>query len=244
MQKPVRVKMPAISFVVARSEPGHVIGCDNKLPWHLKTDLRNFKKITTNHVVVMGRRTFDSIGKPLPNRINVVMSTQAPSDKTNYFSERNIFFAENRDSALYLADLLSFKNGYKDIFVIGGGVVYEEFKQTFNKIYLTEVYGRDIKGDAYFNYQFDDKDWSLESEDHFPASNDDELPFALKIFKKRDLKKRERSRFLSSFLTPDENLKEWELQQLDKIKLPKVRNHLLQKNQLELPNIRENIIAE
>ncbi|HXL71319.1 MAG TPA: dihydrofolate reductase [Rhizomicrobium sp.] len=233
-----RVKMPAISFVVARSEPGHVIGCDNKLPWRLKTDLKNFKKITTDHVVIMGRKTFDSIGRPLPNRINIVLSTRL-TEHSSKFPEGNIFFVENRDSALYLADLFSFMKGYKDIFVIGGGVVYEEFKQTFNKIYLTEVYSDKIRGDAFFNYEFDDREWELENNERFPASDDDEFPFGFKIWKKRDLKARERSRFLSSFLTPDENLKEWELQQLEKVKLPRPTFKGPKRVQLELPEVRK-----
>jgi dihydrofolate reductase len=234
--------MPSISFVVARSEPGHVIGCDNKLPWHLKTDLKNFRKITTNHVVIMGRKTFDSIGKPLPNRINVVLTTRMPSDLVMKLSEKNLFFAENKDSALYFADLFSFLNGYKDIFVIGGGVVYEEFKQTFNKIYLTEVYGPRIVGDAHFNYDFDPKEWTLESEDRIASSEADEFPFSFKVLKKREARRYDRSRSLSSFLTLDGNLKTWELEQLEKTRLPKTRDRKSHKLQLELPNIDENII--
>jgi len=234
----VSVGMPSISYVVARSERGHVIGCENKLPWHLRTDLKNFKKITTNHVVLMGRKTFDSIGKPLPNRINIVMSSKA----TDGFP--NVYFSDNRDSALYLADFFSVINGYQDIFVIGGGTIYEEFKQTFNKVYLTEVYAEEMKGDAFFDYKFDPKEWLLQKEEKFPASEIDEYPFALKVFKKRDLTARKRSRLLSTFLTPDQNLKDWELKQLEKIKLPKEKLHAnwLKMIQFELPEI-QKIVA-
>jgi len=138
------LRMPSISFVVARSEPGHVIGCDNKLPWHLKTDLKHFKAVTSKHVVIMGRKTFESIGKPLPNRINIVMSGKAQNPSPN------LYFVDSKNSALYFADLLSVMYSSQDVFVIGGGAVYEEFKQIFNKVYLTEVYA-DVKGDAFFD---------------------------------------------------------------------------------------------
>lgn len=224
--------MPSISYVVARSEPGHVIGCDNKLPWHLKSDLKNFKKITSNHVVVMGRKTFESIGKPLPNRINIVMSgrTQDPSP--------NVYFADSRDSALYFADLLSVMHGAKDIFVIGGGAVYEEFKQIFNKVYLTEVYA-DVRGDAHFDYEFNSKEWQLVNEDRFEPSDADQYPFAVKVFTRRELPPRKRMRLLSSFLKPDENLKAWEAAQLEKAGLSQSGTNLLKIIQPRLPNIEE-----
>jgi dihydrofolate reductase len=229
-----RIRMPSISCVVARSEPGHIIGCDNKLPWHLKTDLKNFKKITTNHVVVMGRKTFESIGRPLPNRINIVLSTSALSDGSN------VFFADSGESALYFADLLSVTNSYKDIFIIGGGTVYEEFKPVFDKVYLTEVYAENIRGDAFFNYRFDTKEWKLVEEKKFDRSETDEFPFAIKVFE-RAFSKRIRARLLSSFFKPDENLKDWEIRQLEKLELPKVGAIWRKTNQPELPYLRDNI---
>jgi dihydrofolate reductase len=84
----------------------------------------------------MGRKTFDSIGHPLPNRINVVLSAKEKPD------QQGTYFAGSRSSALYLADLLSVLNGYEEIFVIGGGTIYKEFP--YNKIHLTEVYAPDV----------------------------------------------------------------------------------------------------
>jgi dihydrofolate reductase len=229
----VGVIMPSISYVVARSEPGHVIGCDNKLPWHLKTDLKNFKNVTTKHVVIMGRKTFESIGKPLPNRINIVMSSGKAQDPN-----KSVYFADSRNSALYFADLFSVLHDSKDVFVIGGGAVYEEFKQIFNKVYLTEVYA-DVKGDAYFDYDFKSKDWLLTEEKKFDRSDVDEFPFAIKIFEKRELPRSKRARVLSSFLKPDENLKAWEADQLEKIGLSGSSANLLKIIQPKLPNLEE-----
>lgn len=222
------IAMPSISYVVARSEPGHVIGCDNKLPWHLKTDLKNFKAVTSNHAVIMGRKTFESIGKPLPGRINIVMSGKA------YDSSPEVYFADSRDSALYFADLLSALRGWNGVFVIGGSTVYEEFRPLFNKVYLTEVYA-DIEGDAHFDYDFTSKDWQLTAEQRYENSDVDDYPFAIKTLEKRAPRNRKRS--LSSFLKPDENLKAWESEQLDKIHLPRSSADLLKAIQLKLPNI-------
>lgn len=213
--------MASISYVVARSEPGHVIGCDNQLPWRLKTDLKHFKTVTSKHVVIMGRKTFESIGKPLPNRINIVMSGRGGVQSGEaQDADKTLYFADSRHSALYFADLLSVWYGSKDIFVIGGGAIYDEFKQIFNKVYLTEVYA-DIKGDAYFDYDFGAKDWQLIDEKQFDPSEADQFRFAIKTFKKRELNEHKRMRLLSSFLKPDENLQTWEAQQLGKIGLTK-----------------------
>lgn len=222
------IDMPSISYVVARSEPDHVIGCDNKLPWHLKTDLKNFKAVTSNHAVIMGRKTFESIGKPLPGRINIVMSAKS------YDASPDVYFANSRDSALYFADLLSALRGWTDVFVIGGGAVYEEFKPVFNKVYLTEVYA-EVEGDAYFDYDFTSKDWQLTDERRYDRSEVDQYPFAIKTLEKKIPRNRKRS--LSSFLKPDENLKAWENEQLDKINLPRSGAALLKAIQLKLPNI-------
>jgi dihydrofolate reductase len=232
------VSMPSISYVVARSEPGHVIGCDNKLPWHLKTDLKHFKSVTSKHVVIMGRKTFESIGKPLPNRINIVMSGRAHASSPYQDPSPLLYFADSRDSALYFADVFSVLHESKDVFVIGGGAVYKEFKQIFNKVYLTEVYA-DVKGDAYFDYDFATKDWLLIEEKKFDLSDKDQFPFAIKTFKRKDLSPRKRTRLMSSFLKPDENLKAWEAGQLEKIGLPRSGANLLKIIQPKLPNIEE-----
>jgi Xaa-Pro aminopeptidase len=148
----------------------------------------------------------------------------------------NLYFADSKDSALYFADLLSVMYDSKDVFVIGGGVVYEEFKQIFNKVYLTEVYA-DVRGDAYFNYDFDAKNWQLIEERKYEKSDVDQYPFAIKTFKKREV--RARKRRLSSFLKPDETLKAWEAEQLEKIGISKSGANLLQVIQPKLPNFEE-----
>ncbi len=205
--------MPSISFVVARSEPGHVIGCENKLPWRLRTDMRNFKAITTNHVVIMGRKTFDSIGRALPNRINIVISRRQFTDAPD------VHVANGREAALHLADFFSIKGQLGDIFVVGGGAVYSEFEELFNKIYLTEVHAKDIEGDAFFEYNFDRRSWKLMNETKYPASEFDEYPFTISVFEKKNKKKRFRP--LSKFMKPDEQLNSWRSGSLNALRAKK-----------------------
>jgi dihydrofolate reductase len=197
--------MPSITFVVARSVPENIIGCDNKLPWRLRTDMNNFKAITTNHVVVMGRKTYDSIGHPLPNRINIVVSSRTAS------RDGNLHFVRGREEALYLADYFSIRDELGDIFVVGGGAIYLEFNMLFNKIVLTEVEAKNIKGDAFFKYRFDKRKWKVVEESHYPKSESDEYPFTIKTFVKRKPKKRARP--LAEFMKADVGLSAWEQQQ-------------------------------
>src|ERR1700744_6415345 len=115
---PPPVRMPSISFVVARSSPAHIIGIDNKLPWHLRTDLQRFKKITLGHVVLMGRSTFESIGRPLPGRTNLILSRRPANDQEiNIWSPgtdgTSLIWCRSREDAMYLADVRSLANDKK-----------------------------------------------------------------------------------------------------------------------------------
>src|SRR5580698_8404603 len=122
--------MPSISFIVARSFPGMVIGYNNNLPWHLRTDLQNFRKITTGHVIIMGRNTHQSIGRALPNRSNIVMtkSWQGPNTYSiDVEAETQLIYTNNIGDTLFFSDVITICRGKKDIFVIGGQTMYELF---------------------------------------------------------------------------------------------------------------------
>ena len=196
-----KIEMPSIAFVVARSHPGHVIGCENKLPWRLKGDLRRFKETTTGHVVIMGRKTFHSIGRPLPNRKNIVITRNFDLDKDG------VVCAQNAESALFLADYYSIIMEKMDLFVIGGDAVYKLFEGLFNKVYLTEIFGGQIVGDAFFNYEFDRRRWKTISEQDFPKSEDDQFPCRLTVLERRT--KYVRQRELSDFFTVDPAIEQW-----------------------------------
>lgn len=188
-----RVAMPSISFIVARSYPGNVIGCENMLPWHIRSDLQRFKKITSGHVVIMGRKTLESIGKPLPNRKNVVLSRTKGDDAPG------LYWASTKEDALYMADIFSIINDKKEFFVIGGAEIYKSFFALLDKIYLTEVFAKNVTGDAYFDHDFDHRRWSTLEEEDFPATEFDEYPYRYSVYKRK--RRRRRAVDLSQFMT-------------------------------------------
>ena len=128
--------MSKISIIVAMSQ-NFVIGLNNQLPWHISEDLQNFKKITLNHCVIMGRKTYDSIGKPLKDRRNIVIS------RNNSLLIDGVEVVNSLDKAISMVDDSS------EIFIIGGEQIYTISLPLVTHLYVTKVYG-DYKGDAFF----------------------------------------------------------------------------------------------
>lgn len=149
-----------ISLVVARGPKGE-IGLDNKLLWHISEDLKNFKKITTGKMVVMGRKTFESIGKPLPNRANVVIT-------------RDVNFA-HEDVIVINDPLMAFDLGLEaeedledndfEMMVIGGAEIFEYFLPYAQKIYLSEVPYQG-PADTFFP-AINNEEWEIETSEEF-----------------------------------------------------------------------------
>jgi dihydrofolate reductase len=133
------------SFVVAAARNG-VIGQTNRMPWHLPSDLAFFKRLTMGHPVVMGRKTYESIGKPLPGRKNIVI-TRDPA-----FQAPGCVIVDSLDAAYRAA------GDVDEVFVIGGAQVYEAAMPTVDRIYLTEVEA-EIEGDTWFP-RFDRSQWA------------------------------------------------------------------------------------
>lgn len=133
-----------------------VIGNGNELPWgkSLPYDLNRFKELTEGHIVVMGRKTFESIGsKPLPNRENVVLSTR----KTNQFLKHdNLYFSNDIGAIL---DQYDCTGGNRDLWIIGGMNVYKQFMPYVQEIYITEVQ-EEFKGDTGFDNEFTEPLWN------------------------------------------------------------------------------------
>lgn len=157
-----------INLIVAVSKNG-VIGKDNKLLWSLPTDLKRFKTLTSGNSIIMGRKTFDSIGKSLPNRLNVVIS------RSNIIID-NCIVVDNIVSAIKKSDK-------GEVFVIGGEEIYKLFIQMdlVDRIYLTLV-DVDIDGDAYFD--FDKSKWKISSRDDFEKDSVNEYNFSFITYEK------------------------------------------------------------
>lgn len=137
---------PRITLIVAVADNG-VIGRDNTLPWHLPEDLKRFKRLTMGKPIVMGRKTFESIGKPLPGRQNIVVTRDA-----NYRRE-GVTVVNDAESALRAAGAVP------EIMVIGGAELFRALLPRARRIHLTRVHG-EIEGDVMWP-ALDDREWSV-----------------------------------------------------------------------------------
>jgi len=140
--------------IIAALTKDRVIGKDNKMPWNLPEDLKNFKKITRGNTVIMGRKTYESIGRPLPKRKNIVLSSSMKSDK--------VLVCDSLESALESAKLEG-----KEIFIIGGAQVYEKALFYADRMYLSYVH-ETFEGDTYFP-EFCEDDWHIKERKGFPG---------------------------------------------------------------------------
>ncbi len=120
--------------LIAALARNRVIGKDGKLPWHIPEDLKRFKRLTTGHPVLMGRKTFEALGRPLPNRRNIVLTSKAMSGIESFHS---------------IPDALQTLANEEIVFVLGGGEIYAQFLGRADLMYLTEI-EKDYDGDTFF----------------------------------------------------------------------------------------------
>lgn len=134
-----------LSIIVAMTKE-RVIGYQNKIPWHLSEDLKHFKKITMGHPIIMGRKTFESIGHPLPGRENIVIT------RNKNYKAKGVTVVHSLQEAI--------KDKNEECFIIGGAKIYELALPKANKIYLTLIHNK-ITGDAYFPHFNLEKDFKI-----------------------------------------------------------------------------------
>ncbi|MBY5984216.1 dihydrofolate reductase [Halomonas sp. DP5Y7-2] len=142
--------------MIAAMSRNRVIGVDNQLPWYLPEDLKFFKRMTQAKPLVMGRKTFESIGRPLPNRLNIVVTR----DKT--FAHDGVRVCHDLASAIALADQQATIEAAEEIMVMGGAQIYAQAMPLASRLYLTEV-DIEIEGDAFFPAL--DDDWTEQASD-------------------------------------------------------------------------------
>lgn len=133
--------MVRLAVIVAAAENG-VIGRNNALPWHLPEDLRYFKRVTMGKPIVMGRKTFESIGRPLPGRTNIVIS------RNEHYRAEGVRVVSSLDDALDLAEDIALIDGVDELMVIGGAAIYAEALPRAELLYLTQVHA-EVEGDTY-----------------------------------------------------------------------------------------------
>jgi len=150
-----------ISMIAAMGK-NRVIGLNNKMPWHLPADLQWFKKVTLGSPIIMGRKTYESIGRPLPGRLNIILS------RNQTLEIEGCSVVNSLDSALQLAK--DADNSKDEIFITGGSHLYNKFLDTADRLYLTLI-DDEFDGDTYFP-DYTDLSWSTVSEvTHQPDEN-------------------------------------------------------------------------
>lgn len=161
-----------ISCIVAKSK-NNVIGKDNKMPWHISEDLKYFKKITSGHAIILGRKNYESIGRPLPKRLNIIVTR----DKS--FRCPGCIIVHSIENALKIA----FENNENEVFIIGGGEIYKQTTMYWDKMYITEI-NHEFDGDIFFP-NIDFNDWKNISKDCFSKDDKNEYDFCFNIYERK-----------------------------------------------------------
>ena len=150
--------------LIAALAANRVIGLDNRMPWHLPADLKHFKALTLGKPIIMGRKTWDSLGRPLPGRLNIVVSRQPGLQL-----EGAEVFAD-LDAALARADQWAREQSVDELMLIGGAQLYEQGLPLADRLYLTRI-DAEPEGDAFFPV-FDGSHWQCAARDAHPAADD------------------------------------------------------------------------
>ena len=158
-----------ISAIVACAKKG-VIGKDNEIPWYLPADFAYFKRTTLNHHIIMGRNCFESIGRPLPKRTNIVIT------RNPFYIASGCLMVNSIPDALHIAK----KNGETEAFIIGGGEIYRQSIDFCTRLYLTEV-DLDTEGDVFFP-EVDLSKWQLVSEEQHLKDDKNEYDYVFKVY--------------------------------------------------------------
>lgn len=163
-----------ISIIVAVSEDWG-IGKDNELLWHISEDLKRFKRLTSGNIVIMGKKTWESLPrKPLPGRQNIVL-TDNPDELIG-----------NSVTAYSINDALGKCEPDKEIFIIGGGSIYRQFMQIADRLFITHVH-RKAPADIYFPV-IDRSIWEVTEEEEFKTDDNDEIPYTYTVYRRRKAK--------------------------------------------------------
>ncbi len=161
-----------ISAIVA-ADLKNAIGIKNQIPWYLPADLKYFKKHTVTHHVIMGRNTYDSLGKPLSDRINIVLT------RDYYFVASDCLIAHDIDEAFRMAQ----DADEDEVFIIGGAQIYDATQSYWDRIYLTRVHTQVADADAFFP-AIDLSVWKLISADHHVADSKNNFDYTFEVYEK------------------------------------------------------------
>lgn len=147
-----------LSIIVAKSK-NNVIGKDNKLIWNIPDDLKRFKKLTTNHTIIMGRKTFESLGRVLPNRKHIVLT----NDKRYTVDNPNVQIIHD------VEELSKYEEDNQEHFVIGGAMIYKLLLPKCNRLYITEI-DEEFEGDTFFP-EIKQAEWKIVKKEEGPQDD-------------------------------------------------------------------------
>lgn len=162
--------------LIAAYAQNRVVGIDNKLPWHLPEDLKYFKRCTSGKAIIMGRKTYESIGRPLPNRTNIVI-TRNPAFKAD-----GVKVVTSLNDAIELAAAVNEVSGVDEIMVIGGAAIYELTLPMADRLYLTHVHAQ-VEGDAYFP-EVDFSNWREVERADYASSETNPYDYSFVVYDK------------------------------------------------------------
>ena len=165
-----------LSLMVAKAS-NRVIGRNNKLPWYLPNDLKYFKQVTFGKPVIMGRKTWDSLGKPLPGRTNIVITRQAD------FQAEGAKVVATLDEAVTLAENVAFIEGQDEAVVMGGAEIYALALPKTDRLYLTEVHA-EVDGDTWFP-EYDTSEWKEIGREDFPAEGPNPYDYSFVVYERK-----------------------------------------------------------
>jgi len=160
-----------ISAIVAVGN-NNVIGKDNNMPWHLPADLTYFKKTTLDHHILLGRKNFEAIGRPLPKRTNVIVTRDTD------FACSNCVVVHSIEDALHYA----WRNEEEEAFIIGGGSIYEQSIEYWDKLYITFI-DLEVEGDVFFP-DIDWKQWKLISENKHQKDEKNKYNYTFRVYER------------------------------------------------------------
>ncbi|MCP5347544.1 MAG: dihydrofolate reductase [Pseudomonadales bacterium] len=155
-----------------------VIGRNNSLPWYLPEDLKHFKRTTMGKCIIMGRRTYESIGRPLPGRTNIIVT------RSRDYEVENARVVDSLTDAIELAENIAFIDGSDEAFIIGGAELYKHALPVVDRLYLTMVHA-EVEGDTYFP-DFDVSEWEEVSKNFYDADEFNPYPYSICVFERRE----------------------------------------------------------
>ncbi len=161
-----------LSIIVAKAE-NNVIGKDNDLVWYLPADLKYFKQTTSGHYVIMGRKTFESFGKPLPNRTHIIIT------RNKEFKYPGVHVVHSLDEAIEMAK----QSREEEVFVLGGAEIYRQSMDKVDRLYVTEVKAI-FEGDTFFP-EIDQSQWKEVSRQSFEADEKNKYPYAFVVYERK-----------------------------------------------------------